>query len=248
MPNWCYNTMLVAGNKTELRKFLKAIKNEKDIKADPASALDNDYDLNKLVPLDPRSSVVIENKHTNEAGEEVKHTFSAFATKERDGFDGYANALDVWGSKWGACNVEIDDPTSYPLFIRYETAWSPASQLIIDISKQFPNLAFAVAFDEEGHQFCGWELIADGDIVERGEVNTDNMPHDLQKLYDEACDKDESELWDEYYELHNDWRNDNQDRMITDSEICLAEYMVWKRKADRQRKEGRRVESFIPSV
>jgi hypothetical protein len=74
------------------------------------------------------------------------------------------------------------------------------------------------------------------------------MPEDLQKLYDEATEKDETMLWDEYYEAHNDWRNNNTDMMYTDAETVMNEYLVWKRKADRQRKEGRYVESFIPSV
>lgn len=237
MPNWCYTNMLVAGNKRELRKLISAMREPKQC-----------YELNRLVPLDPRGSIEKVSTHKDKDGNDVTTTYSVFASVESDGFDGYADAIEKWGTKWGACNVEVDDENSYPLHVRFESAWSPATKLIQSVSEQFPNLVFSLSYDEEGHQFCGWEVIANGETVEEGSLDTDRMPEDLQKLYDEATEKDETILWDEYYEAHNDWRNNNTDMMYTDAETVMNEYLVWKRKADRQRKEGRYVESFIPSV
>ncbi len=244
MPNWCFNRLLVAGNKHELRRFLKDITNTPNIKADPASALDDKYSLNKLVPLDPRGSIEKTYTQTTDDGTVVEAKMSVFSSAT-DGFDGYADAIDKWGSKWGACSVEIDDEDSYPLCIRYESAWSPADKLIKSISEQYPKLAFAVYFDEEANFFCGWQLFAEGKLIEQGYVNTD-QPEELEKLAEKAAD-DES-LLDEYWDAETEWRNGLLDRVSEDAETCLNEYLVWKRKADRQRKAGRYVDSFCPSV
>ena len=238
MPNWCYTNMLVAGNKRELRKLISAMREEKQ----------GHYELNKLVPLDPRGSVERSNTFTDSEGNERTTTYTVFATQKDDGFDGYADALEKWGTKWGACSVEVDDEDAYPFHVRFESAWSPATKLIQSVSEQFPNLAFSIAYDEEAHQYCGWEVIANGEVIESGNIDTDTLPEYLQKMHDEADEQEDDALWDEYHEAHNDWRNENTSIMHDDAETVLNEYLVWKRKADRQRKEGRYVESFIPSV
>lgn len=238
MPNWCYTNMLVAGNKRDVKRLIKDMRGENK----------GEYDLNKLVPLDPRANVERTSVTKDKDGNDVVTTYSVFAMPEPDGFDGYSHAIERWGTKWGACSVEVDDEDAYPLHVRFESAWSPATKLIQEVSLLYPSLVFSMSYDEEGHQFCGWEIISNGQTIEEGSIDTDVMPDWLQKLYDEANEKDDSGLWDEYYEAHNDWRNENTDQMWIDAETVMNEYLVWKRKADRQRKEGRYVESFIPSV
>lgn len=238
MPNWCYNSMVVAGNKKELRKFVKDIRANKE--KDDGSVLDTQYSLNQLVPLDPRASVT----QTLAGGMVV----SSFATMESEGFDGYQHALERWGSKWGACSVEVDDESAYPLHIRFDSAWSPAEKLIINISELYPKLAFAYSYEEEGFEHCGWTIISGGAVVESYDARPDRLPMWLKELEQKASDEDTSEAWEEYYETHNEWRHEIRSRVDADADTVLAEFVVWRRKADRQRKEGRYVESFIPSV
>ena len=88
MPNWCFNRTTVMGTKRDIRVFLKAISNE--------SSSDESYDMNKLVPLDPRA--VVEQKIMVNGKED---THSYFATGKEHGFDGMLHAHDVWGIQVG---------------------------------------------------------------------------------------------------------------------------------------------------
>lgn len=233
MPNWCFTSMLVAGNKREVRKFAKAMRDNVE-----------GYDLNKLLPLDPRTYVESTRTVITD-GVERTVVDKSFATMENDGFDGYAHAMEMWGTKWGACSVCVDDEDSYPLFVRFESAWSPATDLIMNLSKHYPTLVFSLAYDEEAHDYCGWETIANGKLIEKQFVDTYRLPEWLTEIHKKA---EESEDWDDYYEAHNEWRHENLSRVHDDYEVCLTEYITWRKKAERQRKAGRYVESFVPSV
>lgn len=240
MPNWCYQTMTVAGNRTQLRRFVKEITVTKD-KSEPAHPLDEDYSLNHLVPLDPRASVG-----------------DRFADMERDGFDGYNHALERWGTKWGACRPEIiSGKGEYPLVIRFESAWSPATPLIQNISSQYPGLGFATTYYEESWSYAGWTLVHDGEVLCNEFGDTENMPAPLEEMWRnlhnaeiEANDNEEEtyELAEEYEEKRDEWLETVYDGLHKEALEILDELLVWRKKAERQRKAGRFVESFMPSV
>lgn len=247
MPNWCYNYMTVMGNKRDLRKFMK------DIEADeqPPTPMHKEYDLNKLVPLDPRASVVRTTTRTDENGKEVTHTYTVFASDATDGFDGYRNAHELWGSKWGACRVEIDDPevNGKELFIRYESAWSPADGLICNISSLYPSLIFGTCSDEESRAFVCWSVFHSGDIIESGERDPNQLTPELRELSDkaEADDADQNAL-EEWWEAHNEWNNYLVDQCSDDMLTVMKEYKKHLAYVRRCKNEGRTPHSFISSV
>ena len=140
--------MTVKGTKRELAKFVSDITvADVKVEGDNQPRVTVEYDLNKLVPLDPRASKEVKTI-TPDGTEKV---FTAFST-ESDGFDGYLDAIETWGSKWGACNVEIDDPAldGKTLSMRYESAWSPCDALIskicsMDLVDDVPMLGFLLS-------------------------------------------------------------------------------------------------------
>lgn len=223
MPNWCYNTMSLTGSKKEIKKFIK------DIRSD-----ENGYDMNKLVPLDERASKTVE------MGEAV---ISAFSTSA-DGFDGYGHAIDRWGSKWGACSIETDYPLANT--VRYESAWSPCTQLIINISVQYPNVIFSVVSTEEADLFACYEVIHNGNIVERGEIDPQNYDPEMQKVHDKATHEGTEEAWEEYYDALSEWNEKILDRLDTACDDITKQYEKHLAKIKRQRREGRMPDEFIP--
>lgn len=183
MPNHVDNRLTITGDKTELMRFVSATYEG-----------DENYDFNKLVPLDPRASKVV--RWTKEDGTE--QVFGAFSSAE-DGFDGYQNAIDVWGTKWGAYDIQaggawyevLDKEEYHDITFNYQSAWSPARKLIQRISAQFPTLAFGVWYTEEGMGFAGWQLCKGGELVDENDYDMSGMP-------DYDCESEEAE--NKYYE------------------------------------------------
>lgn len=249
MPNWCYNYMTVNGPKPELRRFVKAITIDKV--SDPMS--DETYDMNQLVPLDPRATVVRTTERVNDKGETETSTYSVFADISHDGFDGYGHANQLWGSKWGAVHIEIDDPDSFPkntLSIRYESAWCPPDRLIEQISRQFPKLTFGTVSTEESDAFAVWSVIHNGEIVEQGGRDTElsSAPQEIQDMH-EKLEGDSNDLWDEYYDAMNDWQNQLRDECETEMDTVVAEYANYLKYVARCKREGRTPpRTFISSI
>ena len=189
MPNHCDNRLTITGDKTELIRFVSATYEG-----------NNNYDFNKLVPLDPRASKEV--RFTKEDGTE--QVFSAFSSAE-DGFDGYNNALEMWGTKWGAYDIQpngawhevLDKEDYHDITFAYQSAWSPARKLIQRISAQFPTLAFGVWYTEEGMGFCGWELYKGGEQVDERGYDMDLPECDWD---DDASIEKHDKALDELYE------------------------------------------------
>lgn len=82
----------------------------------------------------------------------------------------YDWALEFWGTKWdcyevGEWSTDVNnDKTEASIY--YETAWSPATNLWVNVSNDFPTLKFFHEFADEGGAFVGNETIFDGDIQE----------------------------------------------------------------------------------
>lgn len=187
MPNHVDNRLTITGDKKELIRFISATYEG-----------DENYDFNKLVPLDPRA-----NKEVRWAKEDgTEQVFGAFSSAE-DGFDGYQNAIDVWGTKWGAYDIQaggawyelLEKEDYHDITFHYQSAWSPAGELMRKISAQFPTLAFGTWFTEEGMGFCGWELYKGGEEIGVGEGSLSGVPdydyesEESQNKYYEAMDE-----------------------------------------------------------
>jgi hypothetical protein len=251
MPNWCYNYMTVMGTNREIAKFVKDITVAELQPQGIYSHATVEYDLNKLVPLDPRASIVNTHTHTNAEGEDVTTTMSVFADKDRDGFDGYLDACETWGSKWGACRPEIDDPTpaGNRISIRYESAWSPADGLIQKISALYPNLIFGTSSDEESRAFICWSVFHNGQIIEAGDRDPHYLTPELRILSEKAeADGAEENALEEWWEAHSEWNNELLDQCDTDMLTCMKDYKKHLSYVRRCEKEGRLPRTFVSSV
>ena len=181
MPNHVDNRLTITGDKAELIRFVSETYEG-----------DETYNFNKLVPLDPRASKIV--RWEREDGTE--NVFSAFSTEE-DGFDGWAHAHEIWGSKWGAYDIQaggawyelLEKEDYHDIAFYYQSAWSPAGGLIRRISAQFPTLAFGVWYTEEGMGFCGWELYKGGEEIAENSLDMSGLP---------SCDWDDEASMEKY--------------------------------------------------
>jgi len=249
MPNWCYNYMTVKGTKRELAKFVNDITvADVKVEGDNPPRVTVEYDMNKLVPLDPRASKEV--KTTIADGTEK--VFTAFST-ESDGFDGFMDAVVTWGSKWGACNVEIDDPAldGKTLSMRYESAWSPCDALVIKISAMYPKLIFGTVSTEESSAFVAWSAFHNGEVIEEGGRDPQMLTPELDEKCKKANDPTNpnlSEDEEDWYESFSEWEHHLVELCDDELAIVMTEYPKHLAYIKRCEKKGTMPQPFISSV
>lgn len=244
MPNWCSNRMVITGGKRELQRFMKCIT------VYPRLTNGETYDMNSLVPLDPRTFVTrTYTSGTDDEGNTVERSVSAFADEDEDGFDGYSHAVERWGSKWGACSITLASEEDNELVIHFDTAWNPADNLIRAISKDFPGLVFGVSSEDESRDNTVWTVFHYGDTVETEFTNTSKIPPHLAELHDrldtdEANDSD----YDEYYEELAEWYNGIVECGIGEMRQVMDEYTKHIAYVRRCERKGVIPRDFVSSI
>lgn len=234
MPNWCYNSMDVHGDRTELVRLTEAIackvKNWKDEEVDG-------HDLTILFPVPEElriPDVFFRSDSDDPEHQELLRKYEANEAKygHRTWYDW---SVENWGTKWSPDIQEweiLDYQDESSINAYYQTAWSPASGLIREVSRQFPTLLFSVTSDEEGGEFVCCEAYKNGVLVSAFGFDLPNdeaMPDELRQRYakiDEAmssCEFGDDE-YDEAWEQKNDWDNEVK-------EYC--ETVVWNELRDK---------------
>lgn len=161
MPNWCVNRLAVSGPTAKVKSFVEAVTDEH-----------GGLDFQKLVPM---PEAVLNSK----------------------GDKWYDWALANWGTKWNVADesnpvtVEVeasDDKDSVGVW-DFATAWSPPVPFVQKASLGFPELLFAIYFDEPGNCFSGVEFYQAGT---KDEENSWELEDSLSWLTCavEQCDND----------------------------------------------------------
>ncbi len=78
----------------------------------------------------------------------------------------YDWSINNWGTKWNADNfMSLDDDK----VLTFETAWDPAVPVVVEMSKQNPNIRFAFLYaDEAIGEHVGFILMKSGQIDYKG--------------------------------------------------------------------------------
>lgn len=87
-------------------------------------------------------------------------TLSAVKGKAPNDTDSYDWNVKNYGTKWDidpvAWKIEIDDVDYwYTLWVTFDTAWSPATPVVEQLSIEYPQLVFTHAYCEMGMDYLG---------------------------------------------------------------------------------------------
>lgn len=213
MPNWCYQHMTAYGNAEDTEKFLNAVKTKDSDGNDMVG-------LNHLFPCPQELRDTTAGFYTAEpnenwskmlaSGEITQEHYDGLVQRNADGYakdmenlakHGYKNwydwQCDNYGTKWGACEMRIDDTfvnsngvtvTSF----YFESAWGPADRLIAKVSGMFPNMVFSMSATEESNAFAIAGVWHNGELVSEAEINSDfevEGDMDDDDWYEKYCDK-----------------------------------------------------------
>lgn len=182
MPNWCNNTVIVDGNKKEIQRFIKYVKNP--FTKAPLS-------FQTILPM-PRelertqspAVIVTQEEYTKwrtQAEFNPHHGEQAMITQEMSdnlkakyGTDNWYDwKMANWGTKWEIGNDDIttifeDTHLSY----NFDTAWSPPEGIYVELVKQFPTLIIDWHYSEEGMEMFG-NLATETEVTDTSDVNSE---------------------------------------------------------------------------
>ena len=106
----------------------------------------------------------------------------------------YEWAIKNWGTKWNSTNLDIDVDGKCMTF---DTAWDPATPVFVELTKQMPEVKFAMLYsDEEIGCHVGYMLAHGGNVDFEGSFPDQTM--DAYKLALDVWDlRDEYEIDEE---------------------------------------------------
>jgi hypothetical protein len=164
--------MTVGGRPEDVRKFADAtlVRHQDDSV--------ESFSLNHLFPC-PQELTDTVSGWSGDPEVQAEYERKWAENKDKYGYkDWYDWANANYGTKWGACDVELEndwqencDEVRY----HYQSAWSPATGLIANISAQFPTLVFATWFEEEGVAYMGGEVFHQGELVYEESIDYEDM-------------------------------------------------------------------------
>lgn len=206
MPNWCYNSLIVSGNKEELADFVsKTI-----IPVNTSSEEEYDetqrftFSILHPIPLPLKGDYSPLPKLENETEDEFKARMNE--NKRLYGAkDWYDWSINNWGTKWDCSSTIVNELTENILKVNFNTAWSPPISWFEKVIPMYPQLEFTLIFDEEGDSFCGKLTGINGEIVEI----EDDEPYYI--------DEDENEVI--YDNGKHKWKYKDTDILIEDEDF-----------------------------
>lgn len=156
MPNWCTTFMTVSGDEKELKSFLD----------DMGKTDEGVYNILDTYYPCPKALKDTVSGWTNNVDEQAKRTAQQAENIANYGHaDWYEWCNAEWGTKWGDCDTRLESYTGEQAVFYLQSAWSPITKGMEEVSKQFPNLYFMLEHEEEADFYMGVEVVHNGTII-----------------------------------------------------------------------------------
>ena len=128
-----------------------------------------------------------ENKNEKEYVESVKLAKQYISNYNKYGYaDWYNWRCDNWGTKWDLAELDYNKDT-----MTFQTAWDFAENVILELSRKYPEAVFECKFADEGIQEnSGILKIKDGEVFEE-KYNLEM--ESIEKIWDYYLDDSEKE-------------------------------------------------------
>lgn len=176
MPNRCDCDLFVWGEPEELQRFLNGLQYRNN---DSFSILESYYPMPEEIANTESPVHVVEDEATKQAilaQAQPNEIFKAAPITQaeqadllaRYGVDNWYDwALRYWGSKWGDYNTVLEYNTGYSIKIRFDSAWRPPVEGLLEVAKRFPKLSFSLYGYETGLAYQMGVEYSDGQIVDQ---------------------------------------------------------------------------------
>ena len=160
MPNWVYNHLTIDGSKEDIAK----------VKAQVGATVKTKYksadEVDEVVDREPIFSFMNILPPPEDKLDEY-HAVHGYANGEKTGdteYNWYNFNVREWGTKWDARDVDLLEDDETYLHYKFDTAWSPPTEVIAKLAEQNPNLNITLEYREE--QGWGGEITFNGSTTE----------------------------------------------------------------------------------
>ena len=199
MPNWVFNHLTIDGSKEDIAK----------VKAQVGAVVKRKYkgvdEIDEKIDEEPILSFMNILPPPEDKLDEY-HAVHGYTGGEKTGdteYNWYNFNVREWGTKWDARDVDLLEDDETYLHYKFDTAWSPPTEVIAKLAEQNPNLNLSLEYREEQ----GWggeinftgssvEVVKEWDVpethAEEIEVNNDycwkceNFDGDYSDLYEDC--------------------------------------------------------------
>jgi hypothetical protein len=200
MPNWVSTNISITGSEESVKRFVSRISDKRI--------------LESYVPCPQELRETDAGSWSSDTDKQSETDKKYQLNIEKYGHkDWYDWSYAMWGTKWGDCDTHLEEPTEtsdglWEVSGHFQTAWSPATDGFLQVSKMFPTLLFTFEYDEEAGFFAGTEAIKSGQIV-------------FQSFF-EPCSYEHNIDWDDYESIdkYDEWKTGQSD-------IITEEYTEW---------------------
>ena len=148
MPNWCRNRVTASGDEKQISKIAEIFSDKKSIFNHIIQSPDW-----KRLPNEKGEFPQLE-RMKNAKGEVMWETYNFPDGKNDDRW--YHWNIQNWGTKWDACNVEIDYADESQIEISFDTAWSPPEPICARLREMFEEVNISWFYDEPGMECAGY--------------------------------------------------------------------------------------------
>lgn len=171
MPNWCENDMVISGPKDKVKALQMAVFTKgKDSPHD-----DNHFDFDKILPYPEKykndDQIRTDWRAANSNSDGSLKDGITFSMMPHDGYNagGYNWCCENWGTKWPAGdfqNVNFELGAKSAKFkISFSTPWGPAIPVMLETSKQHPDITLTLKYYECGMAFKGTAKYKGGEEI-----------------------------------------------------------------------------------
>lgn len=122
---------------------------------------------------DMKYALLHKDYQSNQPMFKTKADVYAYGKKALDNYEQYGAKdwydwrIKHWGTKWNACDTQINDPSEADVY--FNTAWSAPIPVLDELSKRYPDLSFEYNFaDEDMGYNTGSMVIKNGEIIKGG--------------------------------------------------------------------------------
>jgi len=160
MPNWVFNHLTIDGSKEDIAKVKAQVGATIKTKYKSADEVDEEVDrepifsfMNILPPPEDKL--------------DEYHAVHGYADGKKTGdteYNWYNFNVREWGTKWDARDVDLLEDDETYLHYKFDTAWSPPTEVIAKLAEQNPNLNITLEYREE--QGWGGEIAFNGSTAE----------------------------------------------------------------------------------
>lgn len=165
MPNWCYNSLCVSGNKEILADFVSKTLVPCNMSSEEEYDESHRFTFNILHPL-PKALEggfsplpKLEGEDDTQYKERMAENVRLYGAEDWYDWNRYN-----WGTKWDASSTCVEELDDQNFIIQFHTAWSPPIYWFEKIIPMYPQLEFNLTFDEESQDYCGRMTGNDGEI------------------------------------------------------------------------------------